>query len=193
MIARAVGSLVLASALSVAQFPAQSDWSRADADIVRLAPARFADLPVLVKNELERRGCTIPQPFTASADRPQNVVRGRFISASSNDWAVLCSRQRRSSILVFRGGGVARVDELATEGDEGRLQVVSPGRIGYSRGISVASPNHILSHNPNADPPLPAIDHDGIDDAFIEKASTIWFWSGNRWRQLAGADIPHAR
>ena len=85
---------------------------------------------------------------------------------------------------------MSQIDEMAAEPDAGRLQVVNPGQIGYSRGISVASPSNIRQHNPKADPPLPPLDHDGIDDAFIEKASVIWFWSGGRWRELAGADVP---
>ena len=31
-------------------------------------------------------------------------------------------------------------------------------------------------------------DHDGIDDAFLEKASVTWYWDNGRWMQLQGAD-----
>jgi len=187
-----MGILVAASVLTAQQVPQPSEWTRADIATVRLAPARFAGLPSAVRTELDRRGCSIPQPFTATPDQPENAIRGRFISATETDWAVLCSRQRRSSVLVFRGGGVARIDEFAELDDAGRLQVTGPGQIGYSRGIRVASPTDIRQHNPDADPPLPVLDHDGIDDAFIEKGSVIWYWSGNRWQELAGANTPRA-
>lgn len=37
-------------------------------------------------------------------------------------------------------------------------------------------------------PEPPPIDHQGIDDAFLEKASTTWYYDGGRWLQLQGAD-----
>jgi hypothetical protein len=178
--------------LLLGQFPSPSEWTRADLETVRLAPARFAALPLAVRNELDRRGCAVPQPFTAKADQPENAIRGHFISPEATDWAVLCSRQRRSSILVFRGG-VSKIDELAAEEDAAGLQVTGPGEIGYSRGISIASPRYIREHNRDPEHPLPVLNHDGIDDAFIEKASVVWYWSVNQWLKLAGADAPTLR
>jgi hypothetical protein len=185
--------LLIGAWLLMGQFPSPSEWTRADLETVRLAPARFAALPSAIRSELDRRGCSIPQPFTAKADQPENAIRGHFISPAATDWAVLCSRQRRSSVLIFRGGGVSKIDELAAGEDAACLQVTGPGEIGYSRGISVASPRDIREHNRNPDQPLPVLNHDGINDAFIGKASVIWYWSGNQWLQLAGADAPTLR
>ena len=170
-----IGVLVAASVLSAQQVPPPAEWTGADVATVRLPPSRFATMPSAVRAELERRGCVIPQPFTAEPGRPENAIRGRFISPTGTDWAVLCSRQRRSAILVFRGGGLTQVDELAAEDDADRLQVTGPGQIGYSRGIVVASPGDIGAHNPIQDELSPVLDHDGIHDAFIEKASVIWY------------------
>jgi hypothetical protein len=73
--------------------------------------------------------------------------------------------------------------------DVSQLQGIGPGKIGYSRLISVATPTFIREHHDAArGAPLPPLDHDGIDDAFIGKASIVWFWSSGRWLQLAGAD-----
>ena len=188
MIRLSIGALVAASFLSAQQLPPPSEWTRADVETVRLPPARFVSLPLAVRTELDRRGCSIPQPFTAKANRPENAIQGRFMSPTATDWAILCSRRRHSALLVFRGGGVAKIDELAAEEDASRLQVTGPGQIGYSRGILVANPGDIRQHNPNPDPSFPVLDHDGIHDAFIEKGSVIWYWSGVRWLQLAGAD-----
>ena len=160
---------------------------------MRLSPSRFAAVPSAVRTELERRGCLIPQPFTAKPERLENAIRGRFISPTGTDWAVLCSRQRRAVILVFRGAGVTQVDELAAQDDADRLQVTGPGQIGYSRGIFVASPADIREHNPNPDQLSPVLDHDGIHDAFIEKASVILYWSGGKWLRLAGTNTPTLR
>jgi len=32
------------------------------------------------------------------------------------------------------------------------------------------------------------LDHDGINDTFVEHASVVWYWYGRRWLQLTGAD-----
>ena len=185
-----IGILIGVSVVAGAQLPPTSEWTRADIETVRVSPDRYPNLPAVVRSELNRRQCLIPQPFTATDNRLQNVAAGRFTSPSTTDWAVLCSRQRRSSILVFRGGGVAAIDELAADEDAGSLQVTSPGKIGYSRGIGVASPSFIRGHNRAANPPLPVLDHDGINDMFIEKGSIVWYWSGASWLKLAGADAP---
>jgi hypothetical protein len=34
----------------------------------------------------------------------------------------------------------------------------------------------------------PPLDHEGINDAFIEKGSHVWYWYDGQWMQLAGSD-----
>lgn len=164
------------------------DWKQADAATVRLKPAGFPDLPAEVRRDLERRGCTVPQSFSTKV--PHNVVRGRFTSAAQMDIAVLCSKERVSSILVFRGGSPASVAELARRPDADFLQVVaSGGVVGYSRELDAADARFIHDHADRYQGPKPPpLDHDGIDDGFVGKASVIWYWYGGRWLQLQGAD-----
>ena len=164
------------------------DWDRADRATRRLPPSAFADLPAEVRTEVERRGCTVPQPITA--EEPANVIKGRFTSPGRTDWAVPCSRQRRSSILVFRGGSVAAVAEIASESDIKSLQVVDGnGAIGYSRTLAVADAEYIFDqHETFGGPQPPPLDHDGIDDVFIEKGSVVWYWYQGSWLRLQGVD-----
>lgn len=179
--------LMLSQVPSARQSPVPEDWARADQATVRLQPAAFPDIPLAVREELQRRGCTIPQAFTGG--RPHNAVSGRFISARETNWAVLCSRQRASSILVFRPGSPTAVIELARLPDANFLQVTGPGSIGYSRAVGVASPQYIREHHEQyGGPQPPPLDHDGINDIFVEKASIVWYWYGGRWLQLTGAD-----
>ena len=177
--------LTLAAHLFFLNVVAGQDWARADLATKRLPPAAFFNVPVAVRNDLERRGCTVPQSFAAT--RAGNVVRGRFTSATGTDWAVLCSVERVSIILVFRNGTVPAA-ELGRKPDSNFLQVIDgQGSVGYSRAIAVADARMIHTHNrDNRD--LPRLDHDGIDDIFIEKSSTIWYWYRGRWWELAGAD-----
>jgi hypothetical protein len=161
---------------------------QADAATVRLKPAAFADLSTQVRQAIERRGCTVPQSY--ANPMPHNIVRGRFTSAAQMDVAVLCSKARVSSILVFRGGSTASVMELAAQPDADFLQEVGPGPVvGYSRSLAVANPKYIQDHydryGGSRPPPL---DHDGLDDGFDGKASVVWYWYGGRWLQLQGAD-----
>jgi hypothetical protein len=166
---------------------AGQDWNAADLATVRIRPSAFPQAPAAVRAEMERRGCTVPQPHGAS--RPENLVSGRFTSAGQTDWAGLCSRDRISVILVFRGGSTTDVAELARQPDRSYLQGLGGGVIGFSRDLGVADAAYIRAHHdPRTRPPLPILDHDGINDIFIEKGSVVWFWSQGRWLELAGSD-----
>ena len=96
-------SVLVATAVSpcFAQFPddLKRKFDQADQKIVRLSPSAFPELPANLVKELERRGCTIPQE--AFTKRRHNVVRAEFAQPGQTDWAVLCSVNRVSSILVF--------------------------------------------------------------------------------------------
>jgi hypothetical protein len=163
------------------------DWQRADVATVRLKPAAFADLSAQIRQALERRGCTVPQSY--GRPKPHNIIRGHFTSANQMDVAVLCSRARVSSILVFRGGSSTDVAELASSPDAGFLQGLGPGVIGYSRSLAAADPKYIQDHYVRyGGPKPPPLDHDGIDDGFDGKASVVRYWYRGRWLQLQGAD-----
>lgn len=134
------------------------------------------------------RADTVPQSFTTHT--PHDVVRGRFTSSPQQDVAVLCSKDGVSSILVFRGGSAASMMEVSRQPDSIFLQVVaSGGVIGYSRALDVANPEYIRKHHGRyGGRKPPSLDHDGINDIFIRKASVVWYWYRGRWLQLQGAD-----
>jgi hypothetical protein len=162
------------------------NWDKADLATTRLPPSAFPELPAPIQRELERRGCTIPQPHGATH---ANVIKGRFTSATQTDWAILCSIRRTSSILVFRNGSPSVVAKLATQPDRGHLRVIADGVIGYSRMLAVADADFIRVHyqryGGTRPPPL---DHNGIDDAVLESASLVWYWYRGRWLQLTGSN-----
>jgi hypothetical protein len=164
-----------------------NDFARADAAIVRFDPSAFPELPPPIRDGLNRRSCTVPQP---ADERTRNVVSGRLITPGRVDWAVLCSRERQSVILVFNGTSAARIAELDAEPDLNYLQVVDgAGTISYSRVLAVATPKVVRQRARNdGRHQLRQIDRDGIEDAFVGKSSQIWYWSGRRWLRLVGAD-----
>jgi hypothetical protein len=182
-------AFILTLKLAVLSGVVPQDWDRADAETVRLTPAAVPNMTAAVQRELGRRGCGIPQSF--STKTPHNVIRGRFTSSSRQDVAVLCSRDRISSILVFRGGSPRSVEELATGPDRNYLQVIgADGVVGYSRVLGVADAKYIREHHEQygGPKPPPRLDHDGINDIFVEKGSIVWYWFGGRWLKLTGAD-----
>jgi hypothetical protein len=143
--------------------------------IIRLKPGEFKQLPLVVRRDLERRRCLIPQVSDKPA--PHNVAVGAFISAGSRDWAVLCSIKGQSRILVYRSGKAARVDSLARKIDfEGRI-------LGIATPKSIK--DHAIAYN---GPKPPLLEHEGIDDGFWEKGSVVWYYSRGRWIELAGAN-----
>lgn len=158
-----------------------------DAAIIRLAPGMFRELPSEIQQYLERRGCTIPQTWFDK--RPHNVLRGRFTVATDTDIAVLCSTGQTSRILVFRSGRTAQIVELAARPDEGYVQRVAGATVGFSRVLDVAPPAYIQEHHEAyGGPQPPPLDHDGINDIFVEKASVVWYWYNGRFLQLQGAN-----
>lgn len=136
---------------------------------------------------MDRRGCTIPQE--AFSKKPHNVIRGSFARPGQTDWAVLCSVKGTSTILVFWNGSPKNPAAIAASEDRNYLQGITQNEIGYSRGISAANRDFIMRHHQAyGGPTPPPIDHQGIDDAFLEKASVTWYLYRGKWLRLTGAD-----
>jgi hypothetical protein len=178
--------------LWLASLSTLQDWERADRETERLPPAAFPSLPPDIRTDLERRGCTIPQPF--GGGDPRNVISGAFTRAGDVDWAILCSVRRVSTILVYRAGSIRNVDRIGTGPDSAFLQVVTRDRqgnpvAGYSRAIVPADAKHIMEHHRDfGGPRPPPLDHDRIEDNFVEKGSSILYWHRGRWLTLTGMD-----
>lgn len=182
------GAFALIASLAVAApVTAQDEWDRALHDIVRLEPSDFPGLPDTVRAELEGKGCRVPQTFVS--ERPHNVITGHFAAPTQTDWAALCSRGDTSAIVVVWGGPARCPSEVATGADRNVLQGIGEGRVGYSRLISPADGAAIRRYADafgGAEPP--PIDHEGIDDAFVDKVSVIRYCYQGRWLRLQGAD-----
>jgi hypothetical protein len=90
---------------------------------------------------------------------------------------------------VFWSGDPDDVAEIAAQADSELLQVVAPTRIGFSRAIAVARPEYIREQQRrHGGALLPAVTHDGIEDLFVKKASSVWYWQDGQWFRLTGAD-----
>jgi hypothetical protein len=170
------------------QANAQDKWQIADEATLRLKPTAFSQLPKNIVLSLQKRKCTVPQTFGNST--PHNVIRGQFARRGQFDWAILCSRNRVSSILVFWKGSTKSVTEIAPSDDKDYLQGIDDtGNIGFSRAIGVVGKDYILKHyREYGGRKPPPIKHQGIEDAFVEKASLVHYFYRKRWLKLQGAD-----
>jgi hypothetical protein len=74
----------------------------AAAKVVRLKPGDFRQLPRAVTKRLNVLGCLIPQ--SPSLTTPHNVISGSFAVRGQIDWAVVCSIDGETAVLVFWGG-----------------------------------------------------------------------------------------
>ncbi|SRR6266478_7673090 len=166
----------------------QDKWEVADSATERLSPTSFRQLPENIAQHLQERGCTVPQSFVGSG--PHNVISGQFAKNGQTDWAVLCSKDKVSSILVFWRGSTKSVSEIAKAPDKDFLQVIDVGeKIGFSRVIEAVVGDYITDHyNAYGGPKPPPIDHQGINDAFVEKASVVRYYYRGKWLELQGAD-----
>ncbi len=159
-----------------------------DSAIKRLPPAAFPQLPKAIVRSLDAHGCTVPQTY--SDPSPHNVIKGEFRSRGQKDWAVLCSISGMSSIWIFWRGSANAISKIAGETDLTYLQDVDGhGTPGFSRSIEVVGKDYIIEHYKayNGLKP-PPINHQGIDDGHLEKASTVRYYYRGKWLELHGAD-----
>jgi hypothetical protein len=169
-----------------------SETSAIQAEIRQLQPSAFRKLPKKIRYSLEARGCTIPQVY--GERRPHNVIRGEFLKKGQKDWAVLCSKEEISTILIFEGTSTLKVTELASSPNEYFLQGVGGDGYGFSRKIETVGKRGILQYNANykefmgEEQDLPPIIHEGIDDIFVNKASVVRYYYEGHWVQLSGSD-----
>ena len=159
-----------------------------DSNLERLPPIALHQLPKRVVRSLQARGCKIPQ--TDLEPRPNNVIRGEFAKKGQTDWAVLCSRGGASSILVFWGGSTKAPTELAKAPDDAYWLGNAREGFHYYRQLMVADRDYILVHyrEYGRGQPVPPINHDGIDDGFLEKGSEVYYRYRGKWVSLPGAD-----
>jgi hypothetical protein len=149
-------------------------------------PADFKQLPSVFRSQLERQGCTIPQDYWAK-DKV-NVISGFFAKPGQRDWAALCSVGGKSRIVVYWGGPASCGVALPETSDDSYRQSGGNGQSLYSRRIIATSARQIRKHARDHSSLPVKVDHQGIEDIFLEKASVVFYCHEGRWQQLQGAE-----
>jgi hypothetical protein len=156
--------------------------------IIRHLPASsFPDLPAAIQDQLNLRGCLIPQTY--EAHRPENVVHASLERQGSSDWAVLCSVQGTVSLLVFFDNSFARPAVLASAPETERLQAHDPsGVLGFNWGIDPASPEQVREAQAGMEHRPPLLDHDALADTLVDHHTVYHFYMRSAWIVLAVQD-----
>ena len=158
-----------------------------------LSPDTFPELPKPVHDSLLSRRCQIPVPGAYRA----NVITGSFTAKGAVEWAVLCSVHDTSQILILNARNGIVVDSLNKSGDAVSIQGYGNHTWLFSRVIGVV-PMSVLNIVPadttsedvvyyGAFLPKP-IDHDGIDEAFIDKAGETFYFAQGKWISVISSD-----
>jgi hypothetical protein len=155
--------------------------------IRHLPVSSFPDLPAAIKEQLDLRGCLIPQTY--EAHRPENVVHASLEQPGSSDWAVLCSAQGTVSLLVFFGNGSSQSFTLASAPETERLQTHDlSGVLGFNWGIDPASPQEVHDAQLGMRHPPPRLDHDALADTLVDRHTVYHFYLKSAWIVLEMKD-----
>jgi hypothetical protein len=156
--------------------------------LIRHLPASsFPNLPSAIQEQLDHRGCLIPQSYEAR--QPENVVHASLESSGSSDWAVLCSSQGTVSLQVFFGSGSKLPFTLASAPETEHLQTHgSSGVLGFNWAIDPASPQDVHEAQLGMRHPPPRLDHDALADSVIDQRTDYHFYLGNAWTLIETQD-----
>lgn len=155
--------------------------------IRHLPVSSFPQLPSAVQDQLNHRGCLIPQTYEAHA--PENVIHASLERRGSSDWAVLCSVRGTVSLLVFFSGNSGDPTVLSSAPETSRLQANgSDHLLGFNWGIDPASPEQIHESQLGMRRPPPRLDHDALADTAIDRRTIYHFYSRNTWTVLDTQD-----
>ena len=155
--------------------------------IRHLPVSSFPELPAAVQEQLNLRGCLIPQSYQAHG--PENVIHASFEHSGSSDWAVLCSAQGTVSLLVFFTSNPGQFAVLAITPETERLQAHDPsGVLGFDWGIDPASPTRVHEAQAQLEHRPPLVDHDALADSLIDHRTVYHFYANRAWTVL---ETPH--
>lgn len=151
--------------------------------IRRLPVSSFPQLPAWIQDELNRRGCLIPQTYQAYG--PENVIQASLERSGSSDWAVLCSAHGTVSLLVFFADS-AQPTLLASVLETERLAVSGPsGVLGFDWGIDPATPKQVQQAEAGISPRPPLLDHDALAVTIINRNTVYHYYAKNAWTLVA--------
>ena len=168
-----------------------------DSSVGRVQPGYVPGLPTEFIEKLNARGCTIPQfdgdrgGNGAGSDAgpvrvPNNVIHGEFARKGQDDWAVLCSNGRTSTIVIFWGKDTVCPGSLARLDDAHYLKAGTDKKLRYWRSIRALGENELDDRAGIAG--IKPLGHQGIDDRFVNKSSSFFYCNDGKWKIFPAKD-----
>ena len=167
------------------QFPTETQLNSI---VRRISPSKFDSLPAIVREVLVTRRCLVPQPFMAKS--PRNAILGSFTEKGVREWAVVCSIKDTSQILIVDAGNGAVKDSLGRSADTNWIQGMGERQWGFSRVLGVFHKELMQDWvQDDEGRPFPRpIDHDAINEGFLEKASVAYYRADGIWYRATTSD-----
>ncbi len=151
--------------------------------IRHLPVSSFPQLPTWIRDDLNRRGCMIPQTYQAYG--PENVVQGSLERPGSSDWAILCSARGTVSLLVFFSDG-EQIMVLDVAPETERLGISGAnGVLGFDWGIDPATPQQVQEAEAGLTPRPPLLDHDALAVTVINQNTIYHYYAKSAWTLVA--------
>ena len=134
-----------------------------------LEPSEVNELSEDIVAALNTENCKIPKWIFEFG----GVTKGEFATAGQEDAAVICKYENKTEIRIFWGGSSSCNSRIKSHG----------------QFISTVGEKYILDHyHVYGGPNPPKIDHQAINDHFVEKSSIVKFCDKGKWVELTGAD-----
>jgi hypothetical protein len=149
---------------------------------IRLLPLEsFPQLPSAVISALREKHCMIPQTYEAR--EPENVIYGAFEKKDSKDWAALCAADGTTTLYVFFASQPGLPVEIRHQQDSAWLGSEQAGVYGSAWGIATRHAEQLqrIAHGMT-------LDHDGIEDSFVEKSSSTHYFQTGGWKIFSGGN-----
>jgi hypothetical protein len=160
---------------------------------IRMLPlASFPTLPAPIAQELSQRECEIPQTYQAK--RPENLIHGSFSGKGSEDWAVLCSHDHISTLLVFFAASPGTPTTLITKKNEDML---SCGDFAPTCAFAWALDAIPAARIHSFDLHRGNYDHDGIEESVVAHGSylhplryspSVHYFKDSAWIAIQGVE-----
>ncbi len=163
------------------------EWTDAEKAIRHLKPDEFVEAPEEFRAELKSKKCLIPQPHDLRSDMRANVISGEFSKKGQKDWAALCSRDGKSSIIIYWGGASSCPNPIAEKKNKTYLQGTGSG-IGFSRQLKSDRVVKPVAPLEGESVKIPKITHHGIQDIFVNKAADTYYCHNGKWLDVITGD-----
>jgi hypothetical protein len=148
-----------------------------------LSPDSMPEIPLNVRAALRGRGCLVPQYFNGER---RNAYGGAFSAKGAAEWAVMCSVNGDSQILIIASSTGAVVDSVAL-GNDAEAMDHDNGKWDFTRTFAVYRLGPGDMDEIPASLPRP-IDHDALDIPIFGKASSAHYLVRGKWYYVMTAD-----